>query len=132
VASYTFLIQRSALREEVVHVVLGYYALTERVGTIFSSAHHLNHFSVVLGSATLQGCYCFLCHGILLFDLSVRSHALQDRIVFLKLQTIWSVFLVLGCDVAGSTGHTTSFMLCALQDHLNTVSFLCHFSVPVY
>lgn len=87
------------LVEEVVYLVLGYHFLLEGIRS-FIGLHHLHYFGVVFRGATLQGCNGFLSHSILLFDFAVNSHPLQNRVVFLQLQTIWSVLLILGRDVA--------------------------------
>ena len=59
-----------------------------------------------------QRCDYFLCHiALKLFDFTMNGHLLQERVVFLALQTVGGVFLVLGRDVAGHSRNTASFLL---------------------
>jgi len=44
-------------------------------------------------------------------------------VVFLQLDTLRSIFLVFGGDVTTHASYTAAFLLCALKDYLNTVSF---------
>lgn len=74
--------------------------------------------------------YCFLCHCSLLFNLSVDSYLFKVWVVFLTLQSVRSVSFVLCCDVAGHSRYTALFLLSALKDHLNAVTFVsCHCTV---
>jgi hypothetical protein len=61
-----------------------------------------------------------------LFNFFVYGHFLQDRIVLFLLQTIRSVFAILGCDITAGARHARLFVLGALHNHLNSISFLCH------
>lgn len=61
-----------------------------------------------------------------LLDFFMDGHALKDRVEFFDLHPIWRVLLVLGGNVPGSTWHTRFFVLCALQNYLNPISFLGH------
>ena len=61
-----------------------------------------------------------------LLNFFMDGHALKDRVEFFDFHPIWCVFLVLGGDVPGSAGHTGLLVLCALQNYLNPISFLCH------
>ena len=62
-----------------------------------------------------------------LFNFFVNSIFFQNGVVFLQLQTLWCVFLVLGGNVTAGTSLTSCFVLCALENYLNPVSFLSHF-----
>ncbi len=77
-----------------------------------------------------QRCDYFLCHiALKLFDFTMNGHLLQERVVFLALQTVGGVFLVLGRDVAGHSRNTASFLFRAFENHLHSVAFLCHLSL---
>ncbi len=54
----------------------------------------------------------------------ILSH---DRVVFLQLNSIRSIFSVLGSDVSAGSSKTTVFVLCALKNYLDSVAFLRHF-----
>ena len=56
----------------------------------------------------------------------MKRNFFQNRIVLLQLETLGSVLPVLGGNVAGSAGHATIFVLCALHDYLYAIAFLCH------
>ena len=56
-------------------------------------------------------------------------YLLQVWIVLLALETLWGVLLVLCGDVARHTWYAALLLLSALEDHLNSVTFLCHFFV---
>lgn len=56
----------------------------------------------------------------------MNSHLLEDRVEFFQLKTLRVVLLVFYRDVAAGAGLTTGLMLGAFQDHLYTVTFLCH------
>lgn len=56
----------------------------------------------------------------------MNGHTLKDRIVFFDLQPIWRVLFILGGNVPGSTWLARFLMLCAFQNYLNPISFLCH------
>jgi len=111
------------LTQEFLDLVLVYDGLLEGVSTCFGAPYGLDHFCPVLGLSCsllvfgLDSCFCLLCHG--LFDFLVNSYFLQDRVVFLQLETLGRVLLVLGGDVTAGTGHTGVFVLRALQDHLH-------------
>ena len=111
------------LTQEFLDLVLMYDRLLKGIGTCFGAAYGLDHFGPVLGFSCsllvfgLDSCFCLLCHG--LFDFLVNSYFLQDRVVFLQLETLGRILLVLGGDVATGAGHTGGFMLRALQDHLH-------------
>ncbi len=56
----------------------------------------------------------------------MNGHTLKDRIVFFDFHPIWRVLFILGGNVSGSTWLTRFLVLCALQNYLNPISFLCH------
>jgi len=58
----------------------------------------------------------------------MNSDFLEVGIVFPALETVGSVLLILGSDVAAHSRNTALFLLCALEDDLHPVSFsfLCH------
>ena len=56
----------------------------------------------------------------------MQSNFFQNGIVLLQLKTLSSIFPVLGGDVAGCTRHATVFVLSALHDYLDAITFLCH------
>jgi len=64
-----------------------------------------------------------------LLNFFVKGHFFHHRIVFFQFNTLGSVFPVFGGDVAAHAGQPAVFMLGALQNHLNAVSFLCHGSL---
>lgn len=51
---------------------------------------------------------------------------LQDRVKLFNLQTIWSILSILGRNVTRRTWLARFFVLCTLQNHLNSISFFCH------
>lgn len=56
----------------------------------------------------------------------MNGHALQNRIVFLQLNSIGRIFAVLGGDVAARSGHAGCFVLGTLENNLNSIAFFCH------
>lgn len=56
----------------------------------------------------------------------MNCHLAHNRVVLLQLDALGSILAVLRGDVPRSTGHTTILVLCALENHLNPVAFLCH------
>ena len=62
----------------------------------------------------------------MLFDFLVNGDLVEIRIVFLHLETVGSVLLVLGGDIAGDTGNTALLLFGAFQNDLHSVTFLCH------
>lgn len=62
----------------------------------------------------------------MLFDFAVKGDTLEERVVLAALQTVGSVLLVLGGDVAGHSGHTALALFGAFQDYLHAVAFLSH------
>ena len=52
---------------------------------------------------------------------------LQNCIILLNLQSIRSIFSILRCNITRGSWFTRLFVLCSLQDNLNSISFLCHF-----
>ena len=63
---------------------------------------------------------------IYLFYLFMHCHPLEDGIIFFDLHPVRGVLFVLGGNITGGSGHSGSFMLCALQYNLYSVAFLCH------
>jgi len=61
-----------------------------------------------------------------LFYLPVHSLALQDGVKFLQFQSVGAVLAVLFGNVTRSARLSRLFVLCALHDYLNSISFLCH------
>jgi len=51
---------------------------------------------------------------------------LQDRVKLFDLQTIWSILSILGRNVTRCTWLARFFVLSTFQNHLNSISFLCH------
>ena len=70
----------------------------------------------------------------MLFNFLMNRHSLQDGVVFLQLQTVGRVFLVLRCNITGSTRHTACLMLRTFQNNLNASLFilLSHGSVCLF
>jgi len=56
----------------------------------------------------------------------VESIFFHNRIVLLKFNPFGGVLAVFGSDVTAHTWQTAGFVLCALQNHLYSISFLCH------
>lgn len=113
--------------------------LFERIGAGDWRFHHFDHFGELLAFSGLEGCYDFLCHGgcelvawAELFDFLMNRHLFEDRIEFLELKTLSSVFLVLGGDVAAGTGLSGGFVLRTLHYHLNAVPFLGHLNEDLF
>lgn len=52
------------LFEEIIHFLVGYNFLLERVSTGFRRFHHFNHLCKTFPGPFLQRRYGFLCHGI--------------------------------------------------------------------
>lgn len=69
-----------------------------------------------------------------LFNLFVNSDTLENGIVLLQLKTLGGVLAVFGGNVSGCTGHAAGFVLGALENNLNAVtfSFLCHGGVGIW
>ena len=116
--------------EEVLDGLVGNHTLIEDVRA-FLALHHLDDLGVAaaIGLTRLQGCDCFLCHvASVLFDFLVNRHALENRIIFLQLETLWGVLSVLRGDVTGGAGEATLLHFRAFENHLYSVafSFLCH------
>lgn len=59
----------------------------------------------------------------------MNGYFTKDRVEFFQFQTLRRVFLVLGRDVARRSRHTAGFVLRALHDYLNSITFLCHLSI---
>lgn len=96
----------------------------------FVGFHHFDTFGELFARTGFQRCDYFLCHiALKLFDFTMNGHLLQERVVFLALQTVGGVFLVLGRDVAGHSRNTASFLFRAFENHLHSVAFLCHLSL---
>ena len=55
-------------------------------------------------------------------------HSLQNRVVFLQLQSLCGILSVLRRNITRSTRHTAILVFCAFQNHLYSVTFcfLCH------
>lgn len=64
-----------------------------------------------------------------LLNFFVNSYFLQDWVVFFQLQPFRGVLFVFSADIAACASHTACFMLCAFQNHLHPVAFLCHCSI---
>ena len=62
----------------------------------------------------------------MLLDFLVNSHFLQNRVVLLELKTLSRVLAVLCGDVTAHARHARGLVLCALQNHLDPITFLCH------
>ena len=115
--------------EEILYLVVGDNALLEDVGAGLLRLDHLDALRKLLTGTGFQRCNYFLCHiALKLFDFTVYGYSLQVRIVLLALQTIRGVLLVLGGDVARHACYAALLLLGALQYHLHSVAFLCHFS----
>jgi len=103
---------------------LAMMALFEDVCTGFVGFHHFDTFGELFARTGFQRCDYFLCHiALKLFDFTMNGHLLQERVVFLALQTVGGVFLVLGRDVAGHSRNTASFLFRAFENHLYSVTF---------
>lgn len=112
------------LSYRVFHVTFKDHLLSVRVRSIVV-LDRFDHFSVFRSTWLLKSCYYFLCHGLLnFFVYGILSH---DRVVFLQLNSIRSVFSVLGGNVPACAWQTTVFVLCALKNYLDSISFLRHF-----
>lgn len=57
----------------------------------------------------------------------MNGYFTQNWVEFFQLQTLGCVLFVLGGNVARHTWHAAFFVLSALQDYLNSVTFFCHF-----
>lgn len=68
---------------------------------------------------------------MLLLDLFVNRLLFQNRVILFLLDTVWSVLLVLRCDVTRSSRHSAVFVLCAFEDNLDAIAFLSHFSTEL-
>jgi hypothetical protein len=62
----------------------------------------------------------------MLLDFLVNSVFLQNRVVLLELEALSSILTVLRGDVTAHARHARGFVLCALHDHLDPITFLCH------
>lgn len=51
---------------------------------------------------------------------------LQNRVVLLELNALGGILPVLGGDIAAHAGLAGGLMLCALENYLYAVAFLCH------
>lgn len=115
--------------EEILDLVVGNDTLLEHVGTGLLRFDHLDALGEVLTRAGFQCCDYFLCHGALkLFDFTVKSYPLEERIVLLALQTVGGVLLVLGGDVTRHAGYAALLLFGAFENDLHSVAFLCHLS----
>ncbi len=56
----------------------------------------------------------------------MHRHTLQYGIKFLNLHAVRCVLFILGRDVTRGSGHAALFVLCALQNHLDTIAFFSH------
>lgn len=62
-----------------------------------------------------------------LLNFFMQRYTLEERIIFLTLNTAGRVFAILRRDVARHSWYTAVFLLCALQNYLYSITFLCHF-----
>ena len=76
------------------------HLLVKCVCTSLRRLEHLDDLRVRTTILVLEGSDGFLCHSLNLFNLLVHSHALQDWVILLQLQTVWSVLAVLCSDVS--------------------------------
>ncbi len=102
------------LVQEIFHVVVVYHFFLEHVSTCFWRFYHFNHLGERFTGTSLQGRNYFLSHDKMLFNFFVNGYALQNRIVFLQLDALRSVFLVFCGDVTACARNTTVLVLCAL------------------
>lgn len=65
---------------------------------------------------------------VLLLDLFMYGHSLEDGIVLLELKTLSCILAVLGGDIARSSGHSAGLVFGTFEDHLYAIAFcfLCH------
>lgn len=56
----------------------------------------------------------------------MNRHTSEDRVEFLHLETLRRVFAIFSGDVTACARLAGLFVLCALHNHLNSVTFLCH------
>ncbi len=130
--SYCAIATKSVLllvAKEVLHFCVVNHFFFEDERTCFGRALHLYAFGLCTTFTLLQGCHCFLCHLLFsLLDFTMHCNALQNRIVFPTLQTIWSILSVLGGDVARRAWHTRRLVLGTLKNYLHTrfLRLLCH------
>lgn len=115
------------LIEKIVYQFWSHHLLFKCIGTCFRRSNHFNCFGQPLWSG-LHWSYWFLCHDSLLFNFLMYRHLFQNRVEFLQLHSIRRILFILGSDISWSPRLSTVLMLGALQNHLNSISFLCHCS----
>jgi hypothetical protein len=122
--------------QEILDVIVVNDLFLEGISTCLGRFHHLDHLGKVFSFTALECRNYFLCHGriflcaagaLQLLDLLVSGYLLEDRVVLLQLYPVRTVLLVLGGDIPGCSMHTAVLVLGALEDHLDSVTFLSHF-----
>ena len=122
-------LQQQLFLKKVLYFFIRNHLFVKNVSSCLRRFNHFDNLSIRTSLFTcLQGCYCFLCHGLILFNFFMYCYSFQNRLVLLKFQSFSSIFSVLRCNITRSTRHTTFLVFCTFKDNLYSITFcfLCH------